>query len=93
MMGASHDIMVKRQSGFGLGLALSVLGLISCGRFEKPPADTIHRNEVETALLNLSADMLPILSSGSVTSIFQLRLEWSRQFPQTPPLFTTSEPG
>lgn len=85
--------MVRPLSGIGVTLALLFLISGSCGRIEKPAADVMLRKQVETALLNLSADLPPILSSGSVTSIAQLSVEWRQRYPQAPPLFTTYPPG
>jgi len=85
--------MVSRHSTVsGLALALSGLILVSCGRFEKSPTELIHRNEVETTLLNLAADLPQLGIGGAITSIVQLKLDWSLHFPHSPPLFTTYEP-
>lgn len=85
--------MVKQGFGLVLTLCLVASGLASCGRFQKPPADAIYRNNVETAFENLSVDLGPILSTGSVTSIAQLRFEWKRRYPSAPPIFKVYQPS
>jgi|DewCreStandDraft_4_1066084.scaffolds.fasta_scaffold141838_1 hypothetical protein len=85
--------MVKQRVSLVLTLSFLAWGLASCGRCQKPPPDAIYRNNVETVLLNLSVDLEPMLSGGSLTSIAQLKLEWKRRYPAAPSIFTVYEPS
>jgi hypothetical protein len=76
-----------------IGLASVTLAAISCGRLSSPAPDAPDLSPLSAQLEVLSHDIGPILASGSVTTMPQLRLEYSRLYPRRPPLFSASTPA
>lgn len=78
--------MVKTSGWIGFSFVLVLFLTASCDQ-RKPSREGVQMGIVGTTLNLLSEDLRPLLSTGALTNIDQLRQEYSRAFPHRPPLF------
>ena len=67
--------------------ALLVLGCVSCRYSERSANETAELAALGTSLNALSFDLAPILATGRVTTIDELKREYGLRYTNRPPLF------